>query len=145
MIVSESNINHTLEDVYILEIGTFYFFEKFIISEFNDGVIVDWKSVQDIIEIAEGYYGTDAKVFYISNRVHSYSIVPQDWSKFFKMRNSILSLAIVSYGTMQKTHLLIEKLFFKNKIKKFNDLYEAVDWTVAEHKKYIESNTAITA
>ena len=87
MLVSESNINHTLEDVYIMKIGTFYFFKDFFISEFNDGVIVDWESIQEILEIAENHYGDNARIAYISNRVHSYSMVPQDWLKFFKIRN----------------------------------------------------------
>ncbi|TVZ51609.1 hypothetical protein [Dokdonia sp. Hel_I_53] len=136
MYVSDSNIKHTLEDVYILDIGTFYFFEKFVISEFNEGVTVNWESVQEILTIAESHYGVDSKLFYISNRINSYSLYPQDWLKFFKVRNYIHALAIVTYRPIEKTNILLEKLFFKNNIKKFNSLTLAIDWAMEAQNSY---------
>jgi len=143
MLVSESNINNVLEDVYILKSGTFYFFEDLIISEIKEGILFDWETAQDVIRLAEGHYGKNNKVAYISNRVHSYSLIPQDWLKFFKARNSISAFAVVSYSTQEKSDILIERLFFKSKIKKFFDLKEAVDWAVEQQKEYkIKKTTA---
>ncbi len=136
MLVSESHIDHPLEDVYILDVGVFYFFEKFVISEFNEGVTVNWDSVQEILKIAESHYGVDSNTSYISNRVHSYSIFPQDWLKFFKARNYIGALAVVSYNDIEKTNVLIEKLFFKNRIKICTSLTHAIKWAIEQHDSY---------
>jgi hypothetical protein len=141
MLVSESNLNNVLEDVYILETGTYYFFEDFIISEINEGMLFDWQMAQELLHLAENHYGTENKIAYISNRVHSYSLVPQDWLKFFKARNSISAFAVVSYNDKEKSDILIERLFFKSKIKKFFDLNEAVDWAKEQQKEYIIKKT----
>ncbi len=135
MLVSDSSIEYPLEDIYILKIGTFYLFKDFLISEFNEGVTVDWESVQEILHIAESYYGTNASIAYISNRVHNYSLVPQDWLKFFKARKSINVMAVVSYNSRERSNILLEKMFFKNKIKKFYNLNEAVEWAVSCQRK----------
>ncbi len=143
MLVSESNLNNVLEDVYILKTGTYYFFEDFIISEINEGLLFDWEMAQELINLAENHYGKNNKVAYISNRIHSYSLVPQDWLKFFKARNSISAFAVVSYNEKEKSDILIERLFFKSKIKKFFDLNEAVTWAIEQQKEYkIKKTTA---
>lgn len=143
MLVSESNLNHELEDVYILDCGIFYFFDNFIISEIKEGLLFDWEMAQEIIFLADTHYGVDHKIAYISNRIHSYSLVPQDWLKFFKVRNSISAFAVVSYSKQERSNILIERIFFKSKIRKFFDLKEAVKWAVEEQLKY--NNTKTTA
>jgi len=142
MLVSESNIEYQLEDVYILKIGTFYLFKDFLVSEFNEGVTVDWESVQEILHIAESYYGENASIAYISNRIHNYSLVPQDWLKFFKARKSINVMAVVSYNSRERSNILLEKMFFKNKIKKFYNLNEAVTWAVTMQRKNKDKSIA---
>ena len=132
MLVSESNLNNVLEDVYILDTGTYYFFEDFIISEINEGLLFDWNMAQKLINLAENHYGKNNKVAYISNRVHSYSLVPQDWLKFFKARNSISAFAVVSYNDKEKS-----------KIKKFFNLNDAVAWASEQQRKYnVKKTTA---
>ncbi len=143
MLVSESNLNNVLEDVYILDTGTYYFFEDFIISEINEGLLFDWNMAQKLINLAENHYGKNNKVAYISNRVHSYSLVPQDWLKFFKARNSISAFAVVSYNEKEKSDILIERLFFKSKIKKFFNLNDAVAWASEQQREYnVKKTTA---
>ena len=143
MLVSESNLNNVLEDVYILNSGTYYFFEDFIISEIREGLLFNWEMAQELINLAEKHYGKNNKVAYISNRVYSYSLVPQDWLKFFKARNSISAFAVVSYSKYERSDILLERLFFKSKIKKFFDLTEAVIWAREQQKKYtIKKTTA---
>lgn len=142
MLVSESNIEYQLEDVYILKIGTFYLFKDFLISEFNEGVTVDWESVQEILQIAESYYGIDSNIAYISNRVHNYSLVPQDWLKFFKARKFIDIMAVVSYTSRERSNILLEKMFFKNRIRKFYNLNEAVAWAVTNQRKNKDKSIA---
>ncbi|WP_299211205.1 hypothetical protein [uncultured Dokdonia sp.] len=128
MLVAESNLKYELEDVYILSTGVFYFFEDFIISEINEGVHFNWEAAQDVIELALNHYGRESKISYISNRIYSYSIEPQDWLKFFKSRHTLRAFAVVTYSRSGLINVMMEKLFFKSKIKTFKDLYDATDW-----------------
>ncbi|WP_375251888.1 hypothetical protein [Dokdonia donghaensis] len=49
MLVSESNLNYELQDIYILDNGTFYFFDNFIISEVKEGVLFDWRRLKKLL------------------------------------------------------------------------------------------------
>ncbi len=143
MLVSESNITLPLEDVYILDCGIFYFFENLIISEIKEGILFNWEVAKDVIEIAESHYGKGTKVAYISNRVHNYSLVPQDWLKYFKARDSISAFGVVSYSRQERSNILIEKLFFKSKIRKFFSLEKAVDWAIEMQKEHLKKKTNV--
>lgn len=141
MLIIESNLDYDLEDVYILQSGSFYFFKDFIVSEINEGINFNWETAQEVITLAENHYGVDNKIAYISNRHYSYSLVPQDWLKFFKARNSISAFAVVSYNEREKSNILIERLFFKSKIRKFFNLGEAIEWAREEQLRSKERKT----
>ncbi len=141
MRVTQSNLPHELEDVYILESGMYYFFKDFIISEVNEGVLFNWEMGADLIELAYNHYGPDAEVSYISNRVNQYSTVPQDWLKFFNKNHQIKRFAIVTYTEIGIVNVMLEKIFFKSKLKRFDNLYEAVHW-VTDQTEINKSQTA---
>lgn len=128
MKVEDSNLVDEIEEIYIVESGTFYFCSQFVISEINEGINFDWKLAQEVIDLVYTHYGAEVEISYISNRVNSYSLVPQDWLKFFEARHSILSFSIVTYTKAGLMNIMLEKLFFKSKMKKFEKLYEATDW-----------------
>jgi len=142
MLVNESNLKYELEDVYVLSTGLFYFFEDFIISEIKEGVHFNWETAQEVIELALNHYGRDAKISYISNRVHSYSVEPQDWLKFFKSRHTLRAFAVVTYSKSGFINVLMEKLFFKSRIKTFENLHDAADW-VAKYQPTLRKNTMV--
>ena len=130
MRVDQSDLPYELEDVYFLESGTFYFFKEFIISEIKEGVLFNWEMAQDIIDIALMHYGNKSEIAYISNRIHSYSLVPQDWLKFFEARHTLRAFAVVTYNKQGLFNVMMEKFFFKSKIRKFSNLYEAAGWVM---------------
>jgi len=132
MRVSDSNLISEVEDVYILDSGIFYFCTNYIISEIKEGITFDWQTAVQVIDLAYAHYGQDAKISYISNRIHSYSLVPQDWLKFFSARHTLLSFAVVTYTKAGLMNVVLEKMFFKSKIKRFENLYEATEW-VKQH------------
>ena len=142
MLVAESKLKHELEDVYILSTGVFYFFDDFIISEINEGVHFNWEAAQDIIELALNHYGSGSRISYISNRVYSYSIEAQDWLKFFKSRHSLRAFAVVTYSKSGLINVMMEKIFFKSKIKTFENLYDAADW-VSTYQPTIKNGTMV--
>lgn len=111
--------------------GNFYFFERFLVSELNQGVHFSWDKVKKVAEIASKYYGENNKIVYISNRVNSYSIEPQSWLKFDKEYNFFKASAIIAYDMKGGLSVVLEKLFSEKRIQKFTDLDSAIDWSLS--------------
>lgn len=128
MRIEETNLADTVEDIFISEYGIFYFFDGYIISELNEDIVYTWEAAQEAIEAAYRHYGDDPSVCYITNRVNNYSVKPADWIKFFTTKNELNGYAIVSYNEASWTNILIEKLFLRTKVERFDDLYEAIHW-----------------
>lgn len=128
MRVDELKTEQELEEVHMLPYGSFFFFEGFIISEINEGVLFDWPKAKEVIDLAYAHYGPNPELVYISNRIHSYSVVPQDWLKFFSNKHPLIAMAVVARNKTSTINLMMEKLFFFSKIKKFNDLNSAIAW-----------------
>lgn len=110
--------------------GTVYIFKTFVISEINKGVSFNWKDHgKVIVDDVAIFLGTDGHdVIYISNRINSYSVVASDWLKFFKHSYALKEYYIVSERKTSKLSLLVENLFFNNRIKRFNSLHTAINW-----------------
>jgi len=140
MRIEESPFFQECLKVYELESGKYFFFEDFIVSEVKEGITFSWETAQEGIKLKQEFFG-DKKISYITNRVNSYSIVPQDWLKFFDLRNQMLGLAIVTYSDLGLMNVALEKLFFHGKLKRFENLQEAVTWvkqlSVVEKEKNI--------
>lgn len=120
-----SKLNHYKVE---MTFGNFYLFEKFFISEINEGVHFDWEMIKTVMTEVVEFYGTNAKVGYISNRVNSYSMNPQTWDKVRKKYNLIFAGAIVSYNNITFMNASIEKQFSKTSIKRCLSLEEAIQW-----------------
>ena len=116
--------------VYNYTLGDIYVFEVFVVSECHLGGTVGWDNyTKKMVEDVTAFYGTDgSNVIYISNRIHSYSVVASDWIHFFKTNYAIKAYFIVSENKAGFLNSMIEKLFFKNKITHFTNLYEAVNF-----------------
>ena len=109
------------------ESGNFYIFEKFVISKISRGVKFNWEIAKEVIEEVYSFFGTkQIKVSYISNRINSYSLYPQDWLQFYNNKNHLEALAIVTYNKIGLTNILLEKLFVQSTLKKFESLEGAV-------------------
>ena len=107
--------------------GNFYFFETFFFSEIHEGVHFDWDMIQEIMDYVVEFYGTAAKLGYISNRVNSYSMNPQTWNKVKKKYNIIVAGAIISYTKTTFLSASLEKEMTKTKIKRCFSLVEAIE------------------
>ncbi|AUS06802.1 hypothetical protein [Pseudotamlana carrageenivorans] len=121
-----------IHSFYKLELpfGNFYLCEKFIISEIHEGVHFDWNKIMLATKDIIGYYGGDAKVAYISNRVNSYSTDPQDWANVTENTTQITATAIVSYSSMSELNASLEKHFAKLDMETCNSLEEAITWVM---------------
>ncbi|CAH8295099.1 hypothetical protein EV196_108109 [Mariniflexile fucanivorans] len=109
--------------------GNVFIFDGYIISEINQGVIFNWEEhAKIIVDDVTCFLGTDGHdLIYISHRINSYSVVPHGWINFFKSRYKLKGYFIVSDDKVRILGLLIENLFFNNKIKRFNNLETAIN------------------
>lgn len=117
------------------DFGIFYFFDGLVISEMKEGVIFGWKMAEKAVKAAHEVMGQDTPIAYISNRINSYYVVPTDWVKFYKNRHQLHFYSVVGYTKGNVVSLFLERLFFRNSIRKFTDLEEAIDWSLARIKQ----------
>ena len=108
--------------------GNFYFLETFFIAELNEGVHFGWEEVKLLMLKVIDFYGKDAKLGYISNRINSYSSDPYSWRKVDKRYGVIVAGAIVYYTDFTYKNASLEKLFSKKSIKRCINLDEAIQW-----------------
>ncbi|MAT89504.1 MAG: hypothetical protein CMC35_02325 [Flavobacteriaceae bacterium] len=119
---------HTIKKPF----GEFFIFPDFVIGEISEGVHYNWDLAIEVIEEVYEYFGSrDIDVTYISNRIHSYSLHPQDWIKFFKNNHYINGFGIVTYNKITFKNVLIEKLFFTSNLRQFETLEAAIDWALS--------------
>ena len=111
--------------------GKYYFFEKFIISEMYNGIQFDWDMAEKLIPEILKFYGKNAKIGFISNRVNHYSVDPQNWIKLEKEYTFVAATAIVAYDKPNYMNASIEKHFSNRSIKRCNTLTEAVKWILS--------------
>lgn len=108
--------------------GKLYIFSGFVISEIGEGIVLSWDNAKQMVEDVEGFLGTNGKdLVYISNRINSYSVVPQDWLKYFKLNYGLKAYFVVTAANKGSFNITFEKLFFRSKIKTFTCLVEAVN------------------
>ncbi|WP_318311178.1 hypothetical protein [Flagellimonas crocea] len=121
-----------IREIREYEFGIFYFFDGLVISEMNEGETFDWSIAERIINVAYEILGKDDPIAYISNRINNYSVVPTDWLKFYKHRHELDFYSVVTYNHSGLTSLVLEKMFFKNKIRQFTDLEDAIKWSMCK-------------
>ncbi len=108
--------------------GTFYLCKNLYVAEINEGVHFDWNKAHQLADLVEEYYGKNAKIGWISNRIHSYSIDPHSWITFHENYDFLNAGAIITYNELNYMNATIEKQFSRIKIKRCHTLEQAYDW-----------------
>ena len=81
-----------------------------------------------MIEDITAYHQTDGSdLVYISHRIHSYSVVPQDWLKFYHHFYDLRAYYVVTQKSAGMMSHIIENLFFRKKIGRFSNLSQALN------------------
>ncbi|CAL66569.1 hypothetical protein [Christiangramia forsetii] len=120
----------SVKEIHHLDFGDIIFLDQTIITELYEGITYGWEQASQVIVLAEKSYGQDFYVNYISNRLHDYSVVAQDWSKFFKQNRQLRSFCIVTHSKTGTTNIAVERIFYKEgNIMHFTDLSEALKFT----------------
>lgn len=130
MKVEDSNIIDLVKKNHSCKEGNYYFFDCFVIAEINAGVTYSWEVAKKVIDVVEEFYGKNAAIGYVTNRINDYSIKPTDWLKFHKNNHKITCYAIVSNTKQGIFNAAIENLFLKDvTVERFTDLHDAINWT----------------
>ncbi len=134
-------IHHDLPDSAILkdilnsDIGTIYIYGKIVIVEANEGVTLSYTNAFPILVKGLNYLNTSSWV-YISNRINSYSLKPQDY-KYLEKIPTLKGFSIVYDNKIGKKNAALESKFFNKPHASFPSLIEAYEWGTAllESKK----------
>jgi hypothetical protein len=112
---------------YKTKLGDVYFFDRFFIAEFNEGLDIDFSSFSEIDELIKTHFGNKTFAF-ISNRVNSYSIVLGDAQLFNTRYPNCTAYAIVAYKPFTEKVIEIENKFFSFNRRAFRSIEKALDW-----------------
>ena len=124
-----------IREVREYQFGRFYFFDGIVIAEINKGVIYGWDMAQRAIDAAIALFGNDKPIAFISNRIHEYSVLPADWSKFYKNRRQLDFYCVVGQAKSCFPCLVLKKMFHKHPIHQFADLEHAISWTLSKFEE----------
>lgn len=113
--------------LYNLKIGKVFLYEDYIITEFDEGVDVNFKNFNEISKIIEENFENRAFGF-IANRVNSYSINLKDAKLFNEKFKNAIAYAIVAYSDLTKRIIEIENHFFKFNKQVFTTTDDAIAW-----------------
>ncbi|AXT53328.1 hypothetical protein D1818_21785 [Aquimarina sp. BL5] len=125
--------NDTLIKKYDLNLGTYYFYDQYIIAEIKEGEVITLGKLHDLIPIVQKHYGNDQPFTYISDRINSHSIIPTDYldCPLIYMDN-FKGYGVVTYNSISTMSTEIEKHFAKRPFYNFQDLKDAIEWTKKE-------------
>ncbi|MBW1295533.1 hypothetical protein [Aquimarina litoralis] len=117
-------------------LGTYFFYEEYIIAEIKEGVTITLGKLQDLIPIIRKHYGDGKPFTYISNRINSHSIIPTDYLECpFTYMENFKGYAVVIYNEVNEISTEIEKYFAKKPFYNFSNLKDAINWSKKENLK----------
>lgn len=108
------------------ELGTIFFYENFVVSKFNEGITLSYKSGFHILLTGLQFYST-TPFFYISLRENSYSVVPTDY-KYLEKVHTLKALAVVNPYPEKTTTVSLESNFLNKPFQEFKTITEAYIW-----------------
>lgn len=130
---NDNSLPYKLEDTYILQFGTFYFYESFIVAEIQENISFDRKMAKMLLSLISNHYGKTKQIGYISNRTKKYSVSASAWYKFFQMRYRFHAYAIVSKKKANPILCTLRKLFYKPTECRYDNLLDAASWLTSLH------------
>ena len=123
-----SKINKTLIRKHDLNIGSFYYYENYMIAEIAEGIAFDFENAAEMLKLTKTYYNNSTPFVYITNRKNSYSFNPTAHFKTAKMFPNLKGYAVVSYDNMNRDIAEMERSFLNTPMHIFDSLEEAISW-----------------
>ncbi|MGB5819088.1 MAG: hypothetical protein WBG90_06350 [Saonia sp.] len=122
------SIDKKLLKKHDLPIGSFYFYENFVVSVINEGVTITFENAGKMLELSKSYYGNTTPFVYISNRINSYSFHPTSHFKSTAMFPNLKGYAVVVYDEINEKIARMEQSFMNKPTHVFHSLEDAVGW-----------------
>ncbi|MDG5491844.1 hypothetical protein [Psychroserpens sp. SPM9] len=133
MLLIDSKYYSKLIHKETVAIGDLYFFENYLVAEFNEGINITYENFTDAKTIILKHYGNTGFGF-IANRRNSYSILITDAPFFNKTFKNLKAYATVTYSSFASKVFEMENHFFEFNRKNFQDLDDAIQWVEAHFK-----------
>lgn len=115
-----------LLEVLETELGDIYIYDSIIMMEGKENVTMSFRTgifiLMRIISLVK-----TRPVVYISHRLNSYPVDPNDY-KYLEMIPNLKGIAVVSYTDYGTATAKLEKRFFKKPFKNFTSLSQAQVW-----------------
>lgn len=112
---------------YKVKLGNVYLYDNYVITEFDEGTDITFKSFSDVADILKIHFKNKPFGF-IADRVNSYALDINDAHLYHKTFPHLKAYAVVAYKPMTHHIFEIENRFFKFNRKAFNTLEKAIDW-----------------
>ena len=111
-----------------LDFGTISVFDKILICECKEGILLDVDSNRKILQIGDKTFNGQA-FGYISNRINSYAVDPMVYRDSAD-HPQLKAIAVVTSSEMARQSAVLEQKFYtnKNSFQIFSSLMEAKDW-----------------
>lgn len=118
--------------IFNLNIGTFYFYKKYVICEIKEGIVVNFDNLIELIHIIEKHFGESTPYAIIGHRINAYSIDLSQAEDIIKLFKYVKAYAVVYYSNSAKRNVEFEKYFHNLNYNAFTDLKDAVVWVKKE-------------
>lgn len=111
-----------------LDFGTLTIFDKILVCECKEGVLLDVDSNRKILELGAEVFNKQS-FGYISNRVNSYAVDPMVYRESAEFPY-LKAIAVVTHSDISRQSAVLEQKFYteKNSFQIFSSLEEAKDW-----------------
>ncbi len=109
-------------------------YNNYIVVVMFEGITLTPEKNDVLLSIATKYF-KNSSFGYITNRIHSYSVVPSIYFETSKIEN-LVAFAVVSSKQINVTNTQFEKIFYKNPFRHFIELEDAISWVNNEVAKY---------
>ena len=129
MSITESALYSKAKSIQTIELGNLYFFENFLIAEFNEGVNISFDNFHEAKALIKEHYG-ETNFGFIGNRINSYSILISDAPLFNEAFKNLTAYATVTYSSFAEKVFYVENHFFEFNKKNFTSLFEAIKWVM---------------
>lgn len=114
--------------VHNLDVGKFTIYQNILVSEFKEGIHVNFENTALLIQIAQMAFGSEKPVVYISHRCNSYSINPVNYREYSELFPNFMGLAIVAQNKRRRMLAKLERFFIKKPIEVFDNMEDAFNW-----------------
>ncbi len=128
MYLLETVSRKEIKKIHILKAGPVYVFDTYIVSEFNEGALIDYSCFIELYSLLDIYSNNNDTYGYISHRKNTYAVKAADFLKVQSVIDKKYPVAVVTYNEDASKMFEFEKQLYKCDASLFNSLDKAMTW-----------------